>query len=758
MLSVPAARIDDFLKSLTVVDEKTGAPAPVDYPRTGGDASGLVDFEIRLGGAGPHRLKLSYVTDAPSWKPTYRAMIGRGGRVRFEGWAIVDNDSGEDWTAVELGVGSSSALSFRYDLRSVRAVERAELGSSDRFAIAPPIGQSPYDGDRGRSVLGELSDDAIAPAAKPPAEEPVSRIERARSVVDRQVAAARIQRDVVKVLCLEDKAKQLEVAVSSARARRQAIDAGGDPASIEHERTVLSVLRQRGDQLLAEAQSCIGEESAFVGQTAVTTLVDPALPPEETGENLAQSARHERGEPDHAATPVVPAAPVTPQPPPARRVPSDLRAVADELRAHPGQAVVEGYARPEDLDPYAASLERATHARQLLIATGVAAERLSAVARGRVDGRSGVRVVRASEAPPAKTTNDPPAEPVGASHFESATRLTIQRGSSAMISILKAETEGEVVYLYDPESARGSAEFPFRALRLENPSDSTLESGPITVFGDGRFVGEGLCEPIPGRSVGFVPFALDRQIVAESRTTESDSAARVLRAEAGELETERVHTRRTVITLHNRLREEATVFVRHTVSPGYELRRGPASRERVGGAHLFRLVVPASGALDVEVEESRSITGKTDVRSPEGQGIAKAWLASAAPGASRDTLAMLAKLGEEAEALGQKLAAVESKTAEEQKRADRLRRELATLRAAHTRSALLAPLDRKLAELDGKLSRGALERLSLEEQLAVVRVRASEAARNLELAPTPAPEKTEPARTSRASTGSAGGS
>src|ERR1700691_2111694 len=31
-LKVPAERVDDFLKSLTVVDAKTGQPAPIRYP------------------------------------------------------------------------------------------------------------------------------------------------------------------------------------------------------------------------------------------------------------------------------------------------------------------------------------------------------------------------------------------------------------------------------------------------------------------------------------------------------------------------------------------------------------------------------------------------------------------------------------------------------------------------------------------------------------------------------------------------------
>ena len=64
---------------------------------------------------GSHKLRLSYVTEAPSWKPSYRVVVGKDGKVDLQGWAIVDNTSGEDWKNVRLGVGASSAMSFRFD-------------------------------------------------------------------------------------------------------------------------------------------------------------------------------------------------------------------------------------------------------------------------------------------------------------------------------------------------------------------------------------------------------------------------------------------------------------------------------------------------------------------------------------------------------------------------------------------------------------------------------------------------------------------
>src|SRR5262245_59631246 len=121
-LSVPSDKVDDFLKSLTVTDAHTGERAPVDFPTAPG--SGSTEMKIHLAGKGPHELKPTYVTDTPAWKSSYRVLVGKDGKVELQGWAIVDNTSGEDWKDVKLGVGSSSALAFRFDLHSVRPVSR----------------------------------------------------------------------------------------------------------------------------------------------------------------------------------------------------------------------------------------------------------------------------------------------------------------------------------------------------------------------------------------------------------------------------------------------------------------------------------------------------------------------------------------------------------------------------------------------------------------------------------------------------------
>jgi hypothetical protein len=95
---------------------------------------------------------------------------------------------------------------------------------------------------------------------------------------------ARATRDVVKTLCLNDKLNQIDVAQRSARDRRTSLDQAvqrSDPDLANHEFTILTVLRQRVEQLSAEANQCIGEEAVLFGETKIVTTIDPNLPRED---------------------------------------------------------------------------------------------------------------------------------------------------------------------------------------------------------------------------------------------------------------------------------------------------------------------------------------------------------------------------------------------------------------------------------------------------------------------------------------------
>ncbi len=108
----------------------------------------------------------------------------------------------------------------------------------------------------------------------------LTRMEGSRLTVRRQLETARAQRDVVKTLCLNDKLNQIDVAIRSARERKQSLEDAAkvaDVALATHAITLLDVLRQRVDRLAIEAHQCSGGDP-MVLDSSVVVMVDPGLP------------------------------------------------------------------------------------------------------------------------------------------------------------------------------------------------------------------------------------------------------------------------------------------------------------------------------------------------------------------------------------------------------------------------------------------------------------------------------------------------
>ncbi len=68
-------------------------------------------------GTGTREMLVSYTVSAPIWKTTYRVVLDESGQPFFQGWAIVDNVSEEDWSNVQLSLISGSPVSFIQNLQ-----------------------------------------------------------------------------------------------------------------------------------------------------------------------------------------------------------------------------------------------------------------------------------------------------------------------------------------------------------------------------------------------------------------------------------------------------------------------------------------------------------------------------------------------------------------------------------------------------------------------------------------------------------------
>jgi hypothetical protein len=91
--------------------------------------------------SGARQLTASYMTPAPVWKSSYRLMFGAAGEPTLEGWAIIDNTSGDDWNNVRLAVVSGKPVSFITKLYEPRYIQRPFAELAENQAAAPIVYQ-----------------------------------------------------------------------------------------------------------------------------------------------------------------------------------------------------------------------------------------------------------------------------------------------------------------------------------------------------------------------------------------------------------------------------------------------------------------------------------------------------------------------------------------------------------------------------------------------------------------------------------------
>lgn len=90
-------------------------------------------------GVGDREMVVSYTIAAPIWKTTYRVVLDEAGKPFFQGWAIVDNVSEEDWNGVKLSLVSGSPVSFIQNLQKPLYRYRPIIPIPDDLNLDPQI-------------------------------------------------------------------------------------------------------------------------------------------------------------------------------------------------------------------------------------------------------------------------------------------------------------------------------------------------------------------------------------------------------------------------------------------------------------------------------------------------------------------------------------------------------------------------------------------------------------------------------------------
>jgi hypothetical protein len=99
---------------------------------------------IDTAGTGDRQLYVSYISEVPVWKTTYRIVLPSksGESPLLQGWAIVDNTVGEDWDNVELSLVAGAPQSFIEQLSQPYYARRPIIGLPELAQLSPQTHES----------------------------------------------------------------------------------------------------------------------------------------------------------------------------------------------------------------------------------------------------------------------------------------------------------------------------------------------------------------------------------------------------------------------------------------------------------------------------------------------------------------------------------------------------------------------------------------------------------------------------------------
>jgi hypothetical protein len=122
-------------------------------------------LQVETDAASDTAVELGLLVEAPVWKPTWRVILGKDG-ARIQGWAVVENRTGQDWNDVQLTLVDGDAHTLRQELT------RAWYAQRETVPVLPDEGPHPLTASAPRKAAAALQmedmpapdEDGFAPA------------------------------------------------------------------------------------------------------------------------------------------------------------------------------------------------------------------------------------------------------------------------------------------------------------------------------------------------------------------------------------------------------------------------------------------------------------------------------------------------------------------------------------------------------------------------------------------------------------------
>ena len=105
---------------------------------------GLRHLTLLDRGTGTRDLRVSYISEVPVWKSTYRILFtdAKAASATLQGWSVVDNTTGSDWTNVHLDLIAGAPQSFIQPISTPYYTRRPEIPLPSEAQLEPQTHES----------------------------------------------------------------------------------------------------------------------------------------------------------------------------------------------------------------------------------------------------------------------------------------------------------------------------------------------------------------------------------------------------------------------------------------------------------------------------------------------------------------------------------------------------------------------------------------------------------------------------------------
>jgi hypothetical protein len=324
----------------------------------------------------------------------------------------------------------------------------------------------------------------------------------------------------------------------------------------------------------------------------------------------------------------------------------------------------------------------------------------------------------------------------GATRYDLPLPVTIPDRSATMVMLLSRRVSGEALFLFAPDDGvPDSVSHPFRVARFANSGGGALERGPIAVFEQGAFLGQGMVDPLPAGATATVPFALERALAVDQDRKLDEVGERVAKIQNGVLTIERDRVTQTKYRVRHGGDTQARLLVKHPRIVGARLFAPPQGTEdNVGtGSALVPASVPPHATVELWVDERTTGQEVADWFSIIAENAVKAFVADTK--SDREVVRKLSSawgLRNDIVKKREQRSRLEQQTSRLAQSTEETRRNLRAIEKNKTAETLRQKLTARLAETAGRLDDRNRQTVEIDSQLAELGVRWSEGLRDID--------------------------